>query len=124
MKMEVPENEVDELTLLLRNIQGTDRQVNMIINKNIPSYISLEGKKIRVWYHGQDYTCARCLKSNRFCKEKAVASKCKEPKADFESYWAEIVGKEPRRVPMDSEEEFDTDTISMKGITIGVTNKK
>ena len=45
MKMEVPENEVDELTLLLRNIQGTDRQVNMIINKNIPSYISLEERK-------------------------------------------------------------------------------
>ena len=47
--MEIKETELDELTKLLSQIPTSDREVKMIIRKNIPSFVKIGEKKAKIW---------------------------------------------------------------------------
>ena len=65
-----------ELTKRLRNVYSNDKVLEMLVERNIPSYIKIDGKKVKVWYRGQEFSCARCFKTVKQCPGNAVASKC------------------------------------------------
>ena len=50
----------DAITKRLRNVYSNDKVLEMIVERNIPSYIKIGEKKVKVWYRGQQFSCARC----------------------------------------------------------------
>ena len=56
-------DDAPELTQRLKNIKTNNRMLEMVISRNIPSYVKIGAFKIKVVYQGQDFTCARCYKS-------------------------------------------------------------
>ena len=100
----------------LRNVFSNDKTVEMLIESNIPSYIKIQDRKVKVWYRGQEFTCARCFQSYHQCPGRAVAKTCqsKNPslKVEFNDYWQNFKHKKPYREMMGEEEEvFDTETL-------------
>ena len=105
------------LTKRLRNVYSNDKNVEMLIERNIPSYIKIADKKIKVWYRGQIFSCARCFKSVRDCPGKAVAKVCqvKNPslKIDFNDHWEVIKNEAPFKAMITNEEAFETETLKL-----------
>ena len=115
----VIDDKEDELTKRLRNVYCNDRKVTMVVEKNIPSYIKIQNRKIKVWYRGQQFTCARCLQSHLQCKGKAVARECQKfdkenkLKRDFDEWWEEVKKSTPVRSAMGDDESFTTETLKI-----------
>lgn len=100
----------------LRGIKSGERAVEIEIIKNIPSYVKIAGKRARIWYPGQNFTCGRCYKSFRSCPGKADRRECQRLKGkerDFEEFWQEIVSLQPRKQRMSNSDEFGTDTVDL-----------
>ena len=89
----------------------------MLVERNIPSYIKIQDKKVKVWYRGQVFSCARCYRSFRDCPGRAVAKACqaKNPslKVEFNDVWENIKNETPFRQMMTEEEEFSTETLKI-----------
>ena len=83
MKYAIKDN-APALTKRLRNVLSNDRKVEMIIERNIPSYIKIQERKVKVWYQGQNFSCARCYKPFRQCPGRAIAKDCQKNKGKKE----------------------------------------
>ena len=84
----------------LADIFTGNRVVSMKVMKNIPSYIVIDGKKVKCIYPGQIKTCARCHKTSDICVGMADAGKCDElggEKRDLLENW-ELIKKEAKKV--------------------------
>ena len=116
-------DKADELTKKLKSIKTNNRVVEMLILRNIPSYIKVENVKIKVVYQGQDFTCARCLKSVKKCKADAKASDCKEPKRNFEDFWEQVKNWEPLVARIHENDKFNTETLNLYTFPQDTTKK-
>ena len=63
------ESEESEESKLLNNILSGERQVWMELDKPLPSYASIDGRKVKIYHIGQKRTCARCQKDGENCLE-------------------------------------------------------
>ena len=66
----------------------------MEIDKPIPSYASIDGRKVKIYHPGQRRTCARCQKTADHCPGKSNAKLCDESngiKVNVEGVWKEIL---------------------------------
>ena len=92
--------EDDEDVQMLNGIENGDRIVEIIPNRNIPSYCLLEnGRRVKVEYPGQSFTCARCHQVAKGCKGRGNASKCEQAgghKVKLQDIWTYILDKVPR----------------------------
>ena len=118
LSIEVGEKEKNEYTEKLKYVRSGDRGVLMHIVRPIPSYIMVGGKKARVWYKGQNYSCPRCHQSFRFCPGKANKAECKKkggPEIPLEKFWAELIRAAggSRTNLRTGEDVYDTDTIEV-----------
>ena len=55
------------LARLLNSILSGERQIWMEIEKPIPSYAIMDGRKVKIFHPGQRRTCARCQKTAEHC---------------------------------------------------------
>lgn len=111
----------------LRNVRSGERSLEIEIHMPIPSFVKIAGKRARVWYPGQNYTCGRCYKSYRSCKGKADKAECKRLKGeerDFEEFWSEICARKPHREGMSPEDTYDTDTIDIGRVPKDATKQQ
>ena len=72
---------------------------------------------MKVWYRGQEFSCARCFKTVKQCPGNAVASKCqlKDPtlKITFDDYWEIEKAGKPFKDTIEDDEEFETETLKI-----------
>ena len=62
--------------------------------KPLPSYASIDGRKVKIYHIGQKRTCARCQKDGENCPGRANAKQCDEnggTKTNVEVAWKEIL---------------------------------
>ena len=88
------EADESEEAKLLNNILSGERQFWMEISKSLPSYASIDGRKVKIYHPGQKRTCARCQKDGEHCPGKANAKLCDENggvKTNVETVWKEIL---------------------------------
>ena len=88
------ESEESEESKLLNNILSGERQVWMELEKPLPSYASIDGRKVKIYHIGQKRTCARCQKDGENCPGRANAKQCEEnggTKTNVEVAWKEIL---------------------------------
>ena len=62
-----PEENESEQARLLNNILSGERQIWMEVEKPIPSYAILDGRKVKIHHMGQRRTCARCQRTADDC---------------------------------------------------------
>ena len=74
-KIKQEENE-SQLAKMLNNILSGERQIWMEIDKPIPSYGVIDGRKVKLYHPGQKRTCARCQKTADSCPGKSNAKLC------------------------------------------------
>ena len=91
----IKEEEGDShLAKLLNNIMSGDRQFWMDVNKPIPSYAIIDGRKVKIYHAGQRRTCARCQKTAEHCLGNSNARLCEEnggEKVKVEEIWKDIL---------------------------------
>ena len=66
----------------------------MEIEKPIPSYAILDGRKVKIYHPGQRRTCARCQKTSDQCNGQSNAKLCEENgglKVNLETVWGETL---------------------------------
>ena len=63
---------------LLNNILSGERKIWMEVDKPIPSYAVINGRRIKIFYNGQKRTCARCCKYKESCPGESNAKLCEE----------------------------------------------
>ena len=80
-KFKKEENE-SSLAGLLNSILSGERQVWMEIDKPIPSYAIIDGRKAKIYHPGQRRTCARCQKTAEHCLGNSNAKLCDERGGD------------------------------------------
>ena len=80
-KFKKEENE-SSLAGLLNSILSGERQVWMEIEKPIPSYANIDGRKAKIYHPGQRRTCARCQKTAEHCLGNSNAKLCDERGGD------------------------------------------
>lgn len=88
------ESEESEEAKLLNNILSGERQLWMELDKPLPSYASIDGRKVKIYHIGQKRTCARCQKDGENCPGRANAKHCEEnggTKNNVEVAWKEIL---------------------------------
>ena len=93
VKIKQEENE-SPVAKLLNNILSGERQIWMEIDKPIPSYASIDGRKVKIYHPGQRRTCARCQKTADHCPGKSNAKLCDESngiKVNVEGVWKDIL---------------------------------
>ena len=66
VKIKQEENE-SQLAKMLNNILSGERQIWMEIDRPIPSYAIIDGRKVKIHHPGQRRTCARCQKTADHC---------------------------------------------------------
>ena len=125
---ELSEEEMKDSDLFgLRSIKSGERAVEIEILRNIPSYVKIGGKRARIWYPGQNFTCGRCYKSFRSCPGKADRRECARnggEEKDFEEFWAETMARQPIKESMREGDTFGTDTIDLARVPDAVTKKE
>ena len=92
-KFKKEENE-SSLAGLLNNILSGERQVWMEIDKPIPSYAIIDGRKVKIYHPGQRRTCARCQKTADHCLGNSNAKLCDErggEKVGVDIVWKDIL---------------------------------
>ena len=78
----------------MNNILSGERQLWMELDKPLPSYASIDGRKVKIYHIGQKRTCARCQKDGENCPGRANAKHCEEnggTKNNVEVAWKEIL---------------------------------
>ena len=99
----------------LKGFKNGDRSLKVELKPgtNIGSYHFLDGQKISLRYPGQQQTCARCHKTARECRGRAMAKKCESEgglKVDFTDYildlWKQI-GYAPESANLEKLDQFD-----------------
>ena len=75
----------------LQGMRNGDRCFKMEIKPetDLGSYHVLDGQRVSLRYPGQQQTCARCLKSSKYCRGKGIAKRCEAEgglRADFNDY--------------------------------------
>ena len=88
------ENEESEEAKLLNNILSGERQLWIELDRSLPSYASIDGRKVKIFHAGQKRTCARCQKDGENCPGKANAKLCGEnggEKIQVEVVWKDIL---------------------------------
>ena len=76
-KIKEEENE-SQLAKLLNNILSGERQLWMEVEKPIPSYAILDGRKVKIHHAGQRRTCARCQRMADDCPGQSNARLCEQ----------------------------------------------
>ena len=74
----------------LNNISNGERKFWMVVEKPLPSYAILDGKRVMVRHQGQRWTCARCHGDRESCPGEADAKKCEDKggaKVDLRQAW-------------------------------------
>ena len=82
------------LAKLLNNIMTGDRQFWMAVEKPIPSYAVIDGRKVKIFHGGQRRTCARCQKNADHCLGHSNARLCEDNggiKVSVEETWKNIL---------------------------------
>ena len=96
----------------------------MIPNRNIPSYCLWEnGRRVKVEYPGQSFTCARCHQVSKGCKGNGNASRCKKAgghRVKLQDYWKFIIGRAPRTGQIEEDDVIEADWIMIDGIPEGI----
>ena len=82
MTYRVKENEKNEYVKLLDRVKKGDRKIRMRVYRNIPSYIIVDGKRVKVTYEGQQKTCVRCNELYKNCPGNGIPEKCEELEGD------------------------------------------
>ena len=117
---EISEEEAKDGDLFgLRHIKSGERAVEIELLKNIPSYVRIAGKRARIWYPGQNFTCGRCYKSFRSCPGKADRREClrlKGKEKDFEEFWQETLAQQPRKERMSQSDSYGVDTVDLSRV--------
>ena len=97
--------------------------VQMILTKNIPSFIIIDGKKAKIHFKGQEWTCKRCFLSfKNGCRGRGVPETCEErgtplvPLATLWNRW--IRANTGPTIPHDAS--YEGDTILIKGVKKGL----
>ena len=125
LTFELTEEESKDSDLFqLAGIKNGERAVEVELYRNIPSFVKIAGKKARIWYPGQNFSCGRCFKSFKVCPGRADRREClrlKGKERDFDDYWREVINTNPRREPMAEDDKYDTDTIDLARVPIEVT---
>ena len=88
------EEDESPLAKLLNNILSGERQIWMEIEKPIPSYAIIDGRKVKMYHPGQKRTCARCQKTAEHCPGNSNAKLCDERGGDkikVETVWKDIL---------------------------------
>ena len=88
------ENEESEEAKLLNNILSGERQFWIELDRSIPSYASIDGRKVKIFHVGQKRTCARCQKDGEYSPGNANARLCGEnggEKTHVEVVWKELL---------------------------------
>ena len=108
----------------LQGMRNGDRCYKMEIKPetDLGSYHVLDGQRISLRYPGQQQTCARCLKSSRYCRGKGIAKRCEAEgglRADFNDYILELwkkVGYTPdNKDTMQLTEDGDGELVTQEG---------
>ena len=68
----------DSWQVLMRGVKTAERTLRMKIKTNIPSFIMVQGTKLKVDYAGQPKTCPRCQKYWATCPGGGKVDKCKK----------------------------------------------
>ena len=72
---------------------------------------------MKVWYRGQQFSCARCYQTYHKCPGRAVAKTCqsKQPslKVEFNDYWEVEKKKLPFRDAIGEDDTFETETLKI-----------
>ena len=92
-KIKEVENETPE-EKALNNILSGDRQFWIQIEKAIPSYAVIDGRKVKIHYNGQKRTCARCQMNSENCAGNGNAKLCDDnggEKVKVEVMWKEVM---------------------------------
>ena len=92
-KIKEVENETPE-EKALNNILSGDRQFWIQIEKAIPSYAVIDGRKVKIHYNGQKRTCARCQMNSESCAGNGNAKLCDDnggEKVKVEVMWKEVM---------------------------------
>ena len=71
-----------DLAKLLNNILSGERQVWMEVTKPLPSYASIDNRRVKIYHPGQRRTCARCQKVADLCKGNSNAKLCEDNGGD------------------------------------------
>jgi hypothetical protein len=93
VKIKAEENE-SQLAKMLNNILSGERQIWMEIEKPIPSYAMIDGRKVKIYHPGQRRTCARCQKTSDQCPGQSNAKVCEQnggSKTNLETVWNDIL---------------------------------
>ena len=93
VKIKAEENE-SLLAKMLNNILSGERQIWMEVDKPIPSYAIIDGKKVKIYHPGQRRTCARCQKTAENCPGNSNAKLCDErggDKVKVDGVWKEML---------------------------------
>ena len=116
---------------MLNSITSGERQVWMEVEKPIPSYAIIDGRKVKIYHPGQRRTCARCQKTADACLGQSNARLCEENegvKVNVDAVWndilqkveykdwdgGEIVSLEENKVENDVHESKDNDEFATK----------
>ena len=126
---EVSEEErTDEDLYNLSKLMSGERAVEIEIERKIPSYVKIAGKRARIWHPAQDYTCGYCYKSHRVCSGKADRAECKRMGGEertFDVFWEEVLARTPRgRERMASADKYETDTVELCHVPEEVTDRE
>ena len=111
----------------LTGIKNGERAVEVELFRNIPSFVKIAGKKARIWYPGQNFSCGRCFRSFKSCPGRADRREClrlKGKERDFDDFWREVMNTNPRREPMAEDDKYDTDTIDLARVPVEVTKEE
>ena len=88
------ESQDSEEAKLLNNILSGERQLWIELDKPLPSYASIDQRKVKIFHHGQKRTCARCQMDGESCPGRANAKQCEEnggDKTNVEIAWKNIL---------------------------------
>ena len=95
VKIKEEEHE-SNLAKMLNSITSGERQVWMEVEKPIPSYAIIDGRKVKIYHPGQRRTCARCQKTADTCLGQSNARLCEENdgvKVNVDNVWRDILEK-------------------------------
>ena len=88
------ENDESEEAKLLNSILCGERQFWIELDKPLPSYTSIDGRKVKIYHAGLKRPCARCQKDGESCVGRANARLCDEnggQKLNVEFAWKDIL---------------------------------
>ena len=115
----------DPITRLMAELERGkgERMVQMILNKNIPSFIIIDDKKAKIHFKGQEWTCKRCFLSfKNGCRGRGVPETCEErgtPLVPLKTLWDRwIRANSGPVIPHDTS--YEGDTILIKGVKRGL----